>query len=145
MSPTAPVRLSDVVDALEMQFDEQASFLDRETGRVETVSIDLLREAEECADDEAPDLPAWQKPEWEIARQIAFNRRFEKLPTSFDVHEWAIMQDFSHSVESVGIRDELLSEIHRAGAFRNFKNALGARHRSGLVCIPRGSLEADRA
>ncbi|MDQ2898610.1 MAG: UPF0158 family protein, partial [Acidobacteriota bacterium] len=65
-----------------------------------------------------------KSPEWEIARQIAFNRRFEKLPTKFDVHEWAIMQDFSHSVESVGIRDELLSEIHRAGAFRNFKNAL---------------------
>jgi hypothetical protein len=43
----ATVRLNDIVDALEMQFDESCSFLDRDTGQVETVSHVLLREAEE--------------------------------------------------------------------------------------------------
>jgi len=62
------VRLSDIVDALEMQFDESSSFLDRDTGQVQTVSHDLLSEAEESGDDEEPDLPAWQKQEWEIAK-----------------------------------------------------------------------------
>jgi hypothetical protein len=56
------VRLSDIVDALEMQFDESSSFLDRDTGKVETVAHDLLSEAEESGDDEEPDLPAWQNP-----------------------------------------------------------------------------------
>ena len=60
----ATVRLNDIVDALEMQFDESSSFLDRDTGRVETVSQVLLREAEESGDDEEPDLPTWQKQEW---------------------------------------------------------------------------------
>jgi hypothetical protein len=66
----ATVRLSDIVDVLEMQFDESPSFLDRETGQVETVSGDLLREAEESGDDEDQDLPEWQEKEWEIAKLI---------------------------------------------------------------------------
>jgi hypothetical protein len=124
----ATVRLDDIVDALEMQFDESSSFLDRDSGQVETVSHDLLREAEECGDDEEPDLPAWQKQEWEIARQIVSTDRFQKLPTKFDVHEWAIMQDFSRSLESERIREDLLHAIHGAGAFRYFKDTL-RRHR----------------
>ena len=86
------VRLSDIVDALEMQFDESSSFLDLDTGQVETVSCDLLREAEETADGEGPDLPEWQQQEWEIAKRIVSTDRFRKLPIKFDVHEWAIME-----------------------------------------------------
>jgi len=119
-----PVKLNDIVDALEMQLDESSSFLDLDSGQVETVSIDLLRKAERSGDDEEPHLPAWQKEEWEIAKRIVSTDRFKRLPTKFDVHEWAIMEDFSHSVESGGIRDDLLNAIHGAGAFRSFKNTL---------------------
>jgi hypothetical protein len=107
-----------------MQFDESASFLDLETGRVETVSHDLLREAEESGGDEEPDLPAWQEQEWETAKRIVSTDRFQELPTKFDIHEWAIMQDFSRSVESEMIRQDLLNAIHGSGAFRHFKLAL---------------------
>jgi hypothetical protein len=120
---SAPVLLKDIIDALEMQFDESSSFLDLNTGRVETVSNDLLGEANEPVDEE-PDLPDWQKQEWEIAKRIVSTDRFRQLPTKFDVHEWAIMQDFSHSVESDNVREDLLSAIHGAGAFRHFKDAL---------------------
>jgi Uncharacterised protein family (UPF0158) len=125
---SATVRLNDLVDALEMQFDESSSFLDRDTGQVETVSHVLLREAEESGDDEEPDLPIWQKHEWEIAKRIVSTDRFQKLPTRFEVHEWAIMQDFSRSLESERIREDLLHAIHGAGAFRYFKDTL-RRHR----------------
>jgi len=120
----ATVRLSEIVDALETQFDESSSFLDRDTGRVETVSHVLLGEAGESGDDEEPDLPTWQKQEWEIAKRIVSTDRFQKLPTKVEVHEWAIMQDFSRSVESDRIREDLLHAIHGAGAFRNFKDTL---------------------
>jgi len=93
----ATVRLNDIVDALEMQFDEYSSFLDLDNGHVETVSHDLLREAEESGDDEEPDLPIWQKPQWESAKRIVSTDRFRKLPTKFEVHEWAIMHYFSYS------------------------------------------------
>jgi hypothetical protein len=120
----ATVRLRDIVDALEMEFDESSSFLDLDSGQAETVSHDLLSEAEEFGDDEELDLPACQEQEWEIAKRIVSTDRFQKLPTKFEVHEWAIMQDFSYSVESDRIREDLLNAIHGAGAFRNFKDAL---------------------
>ncbi len=119
----ATVHLNDVIDALEMQFDESPSYLDVDAGQVVTVSEDLLREAEEPGDEE-PDLPDWQKDEWETAKQIVSTGRFKPLPTKFDVHEWGIMRDFSSSMESDDIRDELSRAIHGAGAFRNFKDAV---------------------
>lgn len=124
----ATVLLKEIVETLEMQLDKRSSFLDLDTRQIETVSDVLLREAEEAADDEEPDLPAWQKQEWEIAKRIVSTDRFQKLPTKLDVPEWAIMQDLSLSVESDRIREDLLDTIHGAGAFRNFKNTI-RRHR----------------
>jgi hypothetical protein len=125
---SATVLLKDIVDALEMVSDELPSFLDLDTGQVETVHRELLGQAEECADDEEPDLPAWQEEEWEVAKRIVFSDRFRKLPTKFEVHDWAIMRDFADSVESERIGEELLQSLHGKGAFRYFKDTL-RRHR----------------
>jgi hypothetical protein len=124
---SAKVQLKDIVDVLEMQFDETPSFLDLDTGKVETVSRDLLGEAEESADEE-PDLPERQEEEWEVAKRIVSTGRLLELPSKFDVHEWSMMENFSHSVESPKIREDLLYAIHGAGAFRHFKDTL-RRHR----------------
>lgn len=126
---SATTSLNEIVEVLEMQFDEASSFLDSETGKVETVSNDLLREAEEPGEDEDPPLPEWQKHEWEIAKLIVSTDRFLRLPSKFDVHEWAIMQEFSNSVRSAAVREDLLRAIHGAGAFRHFKHNI---HRHGI-------------
>jgi hypothetical protein len=130
------IRLNNIVEALEMLVDESLSYLDLDTGQVVTVSETLLSAAEE-PDDEEPDLPDWQKDEWEIAKRIASTDRFLELPTTFDLHEWGIMQEFSRSVEPDAVCEELLRAIHGAGAFRNFKDTI-RRHgiESSLVCIP---------
>ena len=120
---SSTVLLKHIIDALDVQFDESSSFLDLDTGRVETVSNNLLGEADDSAGEE-PDLPAWQKQEWEIAKRIVSTDRFQQLPTKFDVHEWAIMQDFSNSVASDRVREDLLNAIHGSGAFRHFKDTL---------------------
>jgi len=125
---SATVRLTDIVDALEMQFDESPNFLDLDTGEVVTISTDLLREAEESGDDDEPDLPDGEMDEWDTARRIVTTNRFRRLPSNYDVHEWGIMEDFSRSIESGRIREDLLDAIHGAGAFRNFKATL-RRHR----------------
>ena len=117
------VHLNDIVKVLEMQFDESLSYLDLDAGLVVTVSEDLLCKAEEPGD-EQPDLPEWQKDEWEIAKRIVSTDSFRPLPTKFDVHEWGIMQEFSRSVESEEIGSELSRAIHGAGAFRNFKDTV---------------------
>jgi hypothetical protein len=119
----ATVQLNDIIEALQMQFDECHSYLDLDTGQVETVSTELLREAEEESDEE-PDLPDGQDDEWEIAKRIVSTDRFIPLPTKFDVHEWAIMEEFSFSIESDSIRNEVSRAIHGAGAFRMFKDTV---------------------
>jgi hypothetical protein len=118
----ATVHLNDIIDSLEMQFDEYLSYLDLEAGQVVAVSENLLHEAEESG--EEPDLPDWQKGEWEVAKMIVSTDRFRPLPTKFDVHEWGIMEAFSRSMESEDMRDELSSAIYGAGAFRNFKDTV---------------------
>jgi Uncharacterised protein family (UPF0158) len=128
VSMSATVQLKDIVDALELQFDEMPSFVDRDSGEVYTVPVELLHDAEECEEDEEPDLPEWQKDEWEVAKRIVSTDRFVRLPSNFDVHEWAIMEEFSLSVESDRIREELLDAINGRGAFRSFKSAI-RRHR----------------
>ena len=61
-----PVKLSDIVDALEMQFDESGTYLDKETGEVITISFQVIGMAEEG---ESPDtLPDWQQPEFKAAQ-----------------------------------------------------------------------------
>jgi hypothetical protein len=121
------VQVWKIVDALEIQIDESASYLDRETGEVETVSTTLMGLAEEG--EEEPYLLAWQHAEWELARLIARDgERFFDLPTKFDIHEWQIMEDFSEHQQEP-LRSDLRSAIHRSGAFRIFKDTLRRRGR----------------
>ena len=142
---SATVLLKDIIDALEMQFDESSSFLDLDTGRVETVSNDLLGETDAYVGEE-PDLPAWQTQEWEIAKRIVSTDRFRQLPTKFDVHEWAIMQDF---FEFAAIRQSSAGAAERYSrrrcipAFQGYPSP--APDRVGLVSIPRRGAKADRA
>jgi hypothetical protein len=121
----AAVLLTDIVNELEMQFDEQPSFLDLDTGQVETVSRELLRNAEEAEDGGLePSLPAWQKEQWEIAKRIVSTDRFVPLPSKFDADDWDIMHDFARSIRSEKIRADLQDAVHGAGAFRHFKHML---------------------
>jgi hypothetical protein len=124
---SAKVRLKDIVEALAMQIDEYASFVDRQTGKVASLSLDLLRTAEESPDNEEPDLPAWQREEWQSAQRIVSTSRYTRRPSKFQVHEWAIMEEFSLSVESDRIREDLLDAIHGKGAFRYFKDTIRRR------------------
>ncbi len=116
--------MNDIVDALEMQFDEQHSYVDLDSGEVVTVSEEEARDH----GNEDPNVPEWQKEVREIARRVATTDRFLELPGKFDVDDWEIMQDFCHSVESKRIREDLLHAIHGGGAFPRFKDATD-RHR----------------
>ncbi|MDQ2944507.1 MAG: UPF0158 family protein [Acidobacteriota bacterium] len=121
-----PVRLDEIVDQLEMQFDEMSSYLDRDTGEVYVMPHDVLREVE--AGDEPEHTAAWQEEQWESAKRIVESNSFVRLPTKWDVHEWEILREFAESVDRASIRYELLDAIHGSGAFRMFKTVVG-RHR----------------
>jgi hypothetical protein len=117
------VRVSDIVDALQMQFDELPAFLDLDAGRVVTVLRDLIRAAEE-EEDGGKAGESERDEEWEFAKRAVFLDRVKKLPTQFEIHEWAIMEEFSQLVEPGRIRDDLHRAIHGSGAFRYFKDTI---------------------
>ncbi len=108
------VRLKDLAAALEMLDEVGTSYLDLDSGQVETVSREILSRAEEfAAGDEEPKLPAWQKPEWELANRIVSSARFLELPGQDDLNEWQIMSDFSGSIRSEKISAELQDALPR--------------------------------
>lgn len=115
-------RLQEIVDALDMQFDEISTWLDLDSGQVAGIPNDLMSHAED--EEEPPSLADWQKPIFETAKRIVATDRFLPLPTKFDVHEWEIMKEFSESRRSERTRQELLAAIHGSGAFRHFKNTV---------------------
>jgi hypothetical protein len=51
------------------------------------------------------------------------------VPTSFDIHEWAIMDELSRAIEDPYLSDEVLDAIRGAGASRCFRDAI---HRNGI-------------
>ena len=73
----ATVLLKDIVDELEMQFDEWPSFVDLDTGEVHSVSQDLLREAEDSENEDGN----WIFP---IGRKTNGRWPNESLSTSTD-------------------------------------------------------------
>ena len=116
----ATANLKEIAETIGFDFDEYSNYFDTETGEVVSVSNELLRAAED-EEEEDVDMPSWQDGEWETAQGIVSTDRYLPLPTSFDVHEWQMMQDFASSVESPRTRSELNQALHGAGAFRHFK------------------------
>lgn len=122
-----PVLLRDVVDELEGLMEGCTAYINRRTGEIYSVSEDDTRLLEDEDDDD--DLPEWQREIMPKIRDVLESEDWLELPSRFDIHEWAIMEAFSRSMEDSDVRDELLSAIRGSGAFRHFKASI---HRLGI-------------
>ena len=119
-----PVKISDLVDAIQLGHDEMTSYLDRETGAVVTVTRDDTRAAEnENVKERAPE---WQEESIALAAKILEDAdgRFLELPDKFDAHEWRMMEVFTFTVNAEAARSVLESAIHGKGAFRRFEDSV---------------------
>ena len=115
------VSLKKIVESLDLQGDLCQGFLDPESGEVVVVT-DEDRYALEVDD---PDkLPLWQKEFLPKLREVVGSDRWLPLPSSAEIHEWAIMRSFCDQVDGEAAREELLGAIHGRGAFRSFKRSL---------------------
>lgn len=119
-----PVRLSELLDALESDSDEHVTRVDLQEGRVVTVDRLVLSAMEEGDEEALRDLPDWQKPELEIARAIVEDsgERFVDAPDKFDFHEYRQMERFIGTVEDAEAAGQLWRAIKGKGAFRYFKD-----------------------
>ncbi len=111
-----------------MQFDESAAYLNTGDGEVYIVSHEELSAAEEG--DTIEDFADWQQQNIRIAQQIISGDNYIELPSKFDVHEYAIMEEFCYSIDDSKISDALQIAIQGKGAFGRFKDAC---HRFGII------------
>ena len=119
-----PIKLTELIDALESDSDERVTRVDLQNGCVVSVEQSLLSDLEEGDDETPPDLPDWQMPEWEIASAIAADsgERFVPAPDKFDFNEYRHMERFIGTVGDAEAAEQLWRAIKGNGAFRYFKD-----------------------
>jgi hypothetical protein len=119
-----PVKLKDLIDEMDMQFDDNHKYLNKETGEIITVSSEDLSIAEESEPGEDfAKYPDWQQESILQALDVVekFGSKYISLPDKWDIHEYQIMETFCLSFENKKISDILYNSIKGKGAFRHFK------------------------
>ena len=127
-----PVKLSDLIQVLEMDMPEHITRVDLQDGRVVTVLKFMMSAMEEGDEASLDDLPDWQQPEVEIARAIMGDPggRFMHAPDRFEFHEYRQMELFIETLYDSEAAEQLWRAIRGKGAFRYFKDTA---HRLGLL------------
>jgi hypothetical protein len=118
----AIVSLRDVIEEISIQPEGATAHLNPDTGEIVTVSDEELRLVED--EEAAAEAPEWQQENLRKAREVLESDHFLQLPTSIDIHAWAIMERFSQERSNPEERDELVRAVHGSGAFRRFKEAI---------------------
>ena len=119
-----PVKLSELISAIEGPSEEYLTRVDLKTGEVVMMDEFVLHAVEEDDEEALSGLPDWQKPEVEIARAMVADsgERFLEPPDKFDFHEYRQMERFIRTVDDPQAADELWRAIKGKGAFRYFKD-----------------------
>ncbi len=114
------VSLREVVDEMEMLSDERTGFLNQKTGEL----ISFSEEERDTLEADPETLSDWQREDLPKLREIDESGDYLELPTSFDIHEYSIMERFCQGIGDDQQRVELLNAIRGSGAFRHFKAAI---------------------
>lgn len=124
---TKPVKLSDILRAMELTSDKSCNYLDLTDGEVVFVTYEILHAAE---DGPRNGLPEWQKAEWEAACRIAADEegRFLKLPSEFQIDERRIMEQFCEFVGDSDVAYELRHAMKDPHPLRRFIDTAHALH-----------------
>ncbi|MCQ1528301.1 UPF0158 family protein [Lutispora saccharofermentans] len=121
-----PIKIKDLVDEMQMQFDEYKMYLNKETCEIVTASTENLSIAEESEEaDDFLQYPDWQREAIRDALDIILNwNKYVELPDKWEINEYSIMERFCSSIENDRISDALFTAIRGRGAFRRFKDTL---------------------
>ena len=117
------VKLKDIIEEMEIQFEESRSLLNIKTGEIVLVTSDDLRAAEE--DKPFDHLPEWEQENRVIAIDVVENfENYLELPTKYEVNEYEMMENFCITVSDQRKQESLLRAIKGKGAFRRFKDKI---------------------
>lgn len=114
------VKLKDIIDEMEIQFDFHSSYLNKKTGEIVMVTDDYFRVAED--EDDLSDYPEWEQEAIKLAGEVSESDDYIELPTKFDIHEYSIMEKFCLSLNDEELSDKMYHSIKGKGAFQRFKD-----------------------
>jgi len=116
------IKLDDIIEALELDFNELNYFYDVANRCVVMITDEEFGYAE--GEKALSNLPEWQRESVELAEKIMYSSidEFIRLPDKHDLNEYRIMEHFIRTLELGQVRDELWNAIEGKGAFRRFKN-----------------------
>ena len=118
-----PVKLSELIEAVEFDSDEFGSWVDLQNGGVVRLAHSLISAVEESDDEALQSMAEWEKEEVEIARAVVEeSERFVKAPGKFEFHEYRQMERFIGTVQDTAAAEQLWRAIKGKGAFRYFKD-----------------------
>ncbi len=127
-----PIKLKQVVDAMEPISDMAIAYYHRPTGTIVEVPTAEGMDLSMDVDLDAPldELPEWQRELVTWIRRVDEHRdEFVGLPDRFEINEWNMMASFAASLEDDKQAADLDDAIRGSGAFGRFK---GYVHRHGL-------------
>lgn len=116
------LKISEVIENLEIQNAEISSFLNLKTMKIVNMSDQDFSEAEE--DKEISEYIDWNQNTIVLAREILYENHFIKLPTQYDINEYSIMEGFVETIENSEIKEVLYDSIKGRGAFSRFKDKI---------------------
>lgn len=117
-----PVKLDEVIDAMDAAGEEHSHYLDKRSGEIFMVTNEEMEAAED--DELLSEYPDWQRDGILKAREILNSDDFAELPTQFDIHDYKIMEDFCLVFDDRQVGEQLLQLIKGRGAFSRFRNAI---------------------
>jgi hypothetical protein len=107
---------------MDCQSEEISAYLNRETGKIETLNDELVSAIEDEEDpDEAIEMFGGVKEDVLLVKEIAKGEKWLALPSKLDIHDYSIMQDFCRSQQNDNLRTRLENSIRGSGAFRRFR------------------------
>lgn len=113
------INITDAAASIDLQGEFFEFFYDRETGNV------VETPTEEALYDMEPDeIPAAERELWDKVAADEDGKRFIKLPTQFEIHEFNIMRDFVASLTDEAKASVLSEQMRGGGAFNKFKNSV---------------------
>ncbi len=100
------VKLSDIIEAIEMTSQDSEYFLDKETGKIIWCNAEVM-----------------EKDELEEVGEYLDEHDCCRLPTSYEIHDYSIMTEFTQNLSGENF-DKLTVALRGRGAYRNFRNTI---------------------
>ncbi len=115
-----PVNMKELISEIEMSFDEETTYYHLKSGNFYSISDAAFAAAED--DGTVNNLHDIEDEEIEIAVDIYENGSdYLELPDKYEINEYAMLEEFSASVEDDKASRMLQIAINGSGAFRRFK------------------------